>query len=167
MFIARIASAVFCAGLAAAALAEDKPAGSVVVDKNGNIKIDGSGGGVDLKLGDAADDVDTAVKDVAGEVTVAKKGTLEINGSSKKLNAKCEPKTTVKINGSSHVITLTGECGRIELSGAGHTITAEAVGFIEVSGANNTVVYKSGLNKDAKPKIKVSGVGNKVSKLEP
>lgn len=152
--------------IASSAVAEDKPAGSVVVDKNGNIKIDGSGGGVDLNLGDAADDVDIAVKDAAGDVTVAKKGTLEINGSSKKLTAKCEPKTTVKINGSAHVITLTGECARIELSGSSNTVTAEAVGFIEVSGANNSIVYKSGLKKDVKPKIKTSGVGNKVSKLE-
>lgn len=139
---------------------------SVKVGKDGSVKVragdtavDARGGGAHVQAGDTEVD---AQGGETGTVVDSGDGTLEISGSGSKETHRCGPNTEVDISGASNVVTLTGECKRVSVSGSSNEVKVEAVGSIDVTGTSNNVTWKRGLGK-AKPKVSRTGIGNKVS----
>jgi hypothetical protein len=70
----------------------------------------------------------------------------------------------LEVTGSGHVISTTGECSYVEVSGAQNTVEAAIVpkGVLEVSGTTNTVRWKS----SGKIKQDISGSDHKVTRAK-
>jgi hypothetical protein len=56
-------------------------------------------------------------------------------------------------------VVLTGPCARVVVSGVKNTVTLERTGFIDISGMNNRIVFRSGT-----PEINQSGIDNTVER---
>ena len=65
---------------------------------------------------------------------------------------------------SGHVITVTGECSNVEVSGAGNTVEAAIApkGLLDVSGATHRINWKS----SGEIKQSISGTGHKIMRLK-
>ena len=131
---------------------------SIGTDSNGNIKLEGAGGDLDINIGDAASQVDA-------DVTTTTKSSIKIEGNGKKATLACDPNKEIIIEGNQHTITLTGDCKKVHVSGNGHTVTMVNVGALLVEGTNHHVSYKAGIGGKA-PKIKTEGLNNAVKKIE-
>ena len=70
----------------------------------------------------------------------------------------------LEVTGSGHVISTTGECSLVEVSGADNTVEVAIVpkGVLEVSGASNTVRWKS----SGKIKQDISGSDHKITRVK-
>jgi hypothetical protein len=64
----------------------------------------------------------------------------------------------VEVSGTSHDLTLLGECPHVEVNGVGNTVRVELARHIEVSGINNKVIWSQGIS--GRPQIEQSGVNN-------
>jgi len=51
------------------------------------------------------------------------------------------------------------------VAGSGHTVLAEGVKTIKVEGTNNTVKYKKATSSDGRLNSSISGVDNKIEKV--
>ncbi len=70
----------------------------------------------------------------------------------------------LEVLGSGHVITTTGQCSYVEVSGADNTVDVAIApkGTLEVSGSNHTVRWKA----TAETKQDVSGVDHKITRVK-
>jgi hypothetical protein len=106
---------------------------------------------------------------------------LRISGNSVTRTLSCDEGTPrIEINGSSHQLTIRGDCKEIEVNGSSHdlqveraaklivtgsshAVRVEQAGQITVSGIHNQVRYQKGLGKEKKPRTQVSGLQNAVA----
>lgn len=86
---------------------------------------------------------------------------IEVSGTGHQRSFPCNGRKVV-VEGSNHVITLTGECASLEVSGAHNSVTVNLApqSTLDVSGASHTVVWSS----KGEPKQDVSGAGHKISR---
>lgn len=68
----------------------------------------------------------------------------------------------VDVTGAGVTLTLTGECGTVNVIGATNTITVEAVEAVEATGAGNTVRWGRAVGGDT-PRVESTGFGNDVA----
>jgi hypothetical protein len=70
----------------------------------------------------------------------------------------------LEVTGSAHVISTTGECSNVEVSGAENTVEVAIApkGVLEVSGSSNTVRW----NSSGKIKQDISGSDHKISRVK-
>lgn len=70
----------------------------------------------------------------------------------------------LEIMGSEHVISTTGECSYVDISGAENTVdvTIAPKGVLEVAGSNHTVRWKS----SSEPKQDISGADHRVTRVK-
>lgn len=68
------------------------------------------------------------------------------------------------ISGVKNVITINGNLTRLEVSGSGNTVYTDKISRISVEGTDNKIFYSNSPNKNGKPSISSTGVGNSVRK---
>ncbi|HTL36573.1 MAG TPA: DUF3060 domain-containing protein [Kofleriaceae bacterium] len=72
----------------------------------------------------------------------------------------------VAISGNGNSLTITGQCGLVEVAGSGNKISIETVGTIKVNGNNNDVRYSGAPEGKTKPAIKNKGKANTIRKTK-
>jgi len=70
---------------------------------------------------------------------------------------------TAKIIGATNTVTVTGQCARLEIEGAGNRVDVELApkGTITIVGASNVVVWST--PDGSKARTNIQGAGNRVS----
>ena len=93
-------------------------------------------------------------------LTDAKK--IVVNGNGHKRSFPCNGRTLL-VEGSDHVISTTGVCSSVEVSGANNSVTAEVApkGKLIVAGTEHKVTWKS----TGEPDQDLSGIHNQVKKV--
>ncbi|WP_294303440.1 DUF3060 domain-containing protein [uncultured Chryseobacterium sp.] len=71
---------------------------------------------------------------------------------------------TAVISGVKNVITITGYVVRLEVSGSGNTVYTDKISRISVEGTDNKIFYSTSPNKNGKPAVSSTGVGNSIRK---
>ncbi len=71
---------------------------------------------------------------------------------------------TAVISGVKNVITITGYVARLEVSGSGNTVYTDKISRISVEGTDNKIFYSTSPNKNGKPAVSSTGVGNSIRK---
>lgn len=86
-----------------------------------------------------------------------------VNGNAHKKDFPCNGRTLV-VEGSDHVITTTGVCAGVAVTGASNTVTAEVApkGQLLVAGTLHKVKWKS----TGEPEQDLSGIDNKVERVK-
>lgn len=98
----------------------------------------------------------------AGLVAAAPAGNpIEISGVGHQRSIACDGRDVV-VDGVDHVLTFTGTCASLTLSGSGSKVTIDLKpgAAVEVNGTDQTVRWRS----SKPPKVSVSGVDNDVGK---
>ena len=75
-------------------------------------------------------------------------------------------KENIKIEGTNNKITLNGDCESIKIEGVDNIVVVNGVKTVTIEGTGNKVSYKKATGSDAKVKTSVSGVNNKITKIE-
>jgi hypothetical protein len=57
-------------------------------------------------------------------------------------------------------VTLTGECGEVEVHGTGNNVAIDAAATLDVHGTGNNVTWRRGAGGAPEPKVKLKGMGN-------
>jgi hypothetical protein len=67
------------------------------------------------------------------------------------------------ITGASNIMTITGQCARLEIEGAGNKVHVSLAsrGIIQITGASNQVVWTT--PDGSKARVNVTGAGNRIS----
>lgn len=91
-------------------------------------------------------------------------GKWVVTGQGRTESHTCAANEDVEVSGQGHVLTLSGPCRRVTVSGQGVEVTTDVAGSIQVSGMGNQVHWKAALTGQ-KPKVTVSGLDNGVSQL--
>jgi len=63
---------------------------------------------------------------------------------------------TLQLSGRQNTITVTGECRKVDITGAGNIVSIDAVAAIEVTGIGNTVTWRRAIGR-ATPRVSVTG----------
>lgn len=86
---------------------------------------------------------------------------IEISGVEHQRSIDCEGRDVV-VDGVDHVLTFTGGCASLTLSGSGSKITIDLKpgATVEVNGTDQTVLWRS----PRPPRVSISGVDNHVGK---
>lgn len=86
-----------------------------------------------------------------------------VNGNAHKKDFPCNGRTLV-VEGSDHVITTTGVCAGLAVTGANNAVTAEVApkGKLLVAGTLHKVKWKS----TGEPEQDLSGIDNKVERMK-
>jgi hypothetical protein len=103
-----------------------------------------------------------AKQDEAGSLELTDK-IISVGGSGYHRSFPCNGRK-LEVAGTGHVITTTGECSHVDVSGAGNTVAVAVApkGSLEVSGANQTIQWKS----SGEIKQDISGTGHKITRLK-
>lgn len=88
---------------------------------------------------------------------------IVVNGNAHKRDFPCNGRTLI-VEGSDHVITTTGICAGVAVTGANNTVTAEVApkGQLLVAGTLHKVKWKS----TGEPEQDMSGIDNKVERMK-
>ncbi|MFB9245059.1 DUF3060 domain-containing protein [Massilia antarctica] len=102
-----------------------------------------------------------AEEDSVGAVASGK-DKIQISGNGHQGSFPCEGRRAV-IEGTDNVITFTGVCSALEVSGSGNSVTIQLApkAPLTVEGVDNSVRWQS----TAEPKKSISGVNNRVVKM--
>ncbi|MDR6627623.1 DUF3060 domain-containing protein [Caulobacter segnis] len=86
---------------------------------------------------------------------------IEISGVGHKRSIACEGRD-VTVDGVDHVLTFTGACASLTLSGSGSKVVIDLKpgAMVEVNGTDQTVQWRS----SRPPRVNISGVDNNVGK---
>ncbi|MFO0723827.1 MAG: DUF3060 domain-containing protein [Myxococcota bacterium] len=154
-----VAGALLLAGFPAQAEDPPKPEGQKVVSKAGSVAR------VTAAAPTEADDDDGP--DVGEGAAVVKRGNkIQISGTEKVIAQKCTAGVEVYVSGNHNLVTISGECKLVNVSGLENNVRLEAAQQIVLSGKDNAVSYKRGI-KTADPEIITAGIGNKATKVKP
>lgn len=105
--------------------------------------------------------VAVADEDSVGAVASGK-DKVQVSGNGHRRSFPCDGRRAV-IEGTDNVITFSGVCSALEVSGSGNSVTIQLApkAPLTVEGVNNSVRWKS----TAEPKKNISGVNNRVVKV--
>ncbi|SHH09542.1 DUF3060 domain-containing protein [Massilia sp. CF038] len=100
--------------------------------------------------------------DAVGEVEMTDK-VISISGSGHQRTVACDGRK-LELAGTDNVITATGVCSAVEILGVKNTVSVEVKpkGKLEVTGADHTVTWKS----EGKITQSVAGVGHKITRVK-
>jgi hypothetical protein len=90
--------------------------------------------------------------------------TVEIAGNGTKKTLSCGPDDVIRIGGNGNRLTVTGNCGALEIAGNKNKVDIESVASVDVPGNDNEVTWRKGPGgkADEQPKTSVLGSRNKV-----
>jgi hypothetical protein len=126
------------------------------------------GGSILVCLLVSSSDGQSAEKEIKGMLRDAlggSKETVAINDSNQKLHLRLDGKRCV-VNGGSNVIRINGQCTELLVNGTGNRIRVERVGGVRVLGANNTIIYESGVSAAKPDDVRILGAGSSVAQSE-
>lgn len=89
-------------------------------------------------------------------------GLFEITGNGGSQSHACSAGEAVKLNGSNHTVTLTGDCGALTVIGDNNKITVDGLTGATVTGSSNDITYARNLSGKKKLPATLVGIGNKV-----
>jgi hypothetical protein len=98
---------------------------------------------------------------IAGVSTAEAQKKLSVSGQ--KRSIACGSGETVQIVGQRNTLTVTGDCRKVDVSGANNIISIEAVGSIEVTGTDNDITWQRAIGGNA-PRVSTTGAGNKINR---
>lgn len=131
-----------------------------------HVKV-GADGGVQVNMPGTGLRVNGA--GVSADVNSAQplEGGMTFDGVEQSWTVKCDGTKvqSVVVNGTENKAAITGSCKSITVNGVDNKVTAEYVGNITLTGTDNSVTYKMGLDGKA-PKVVSSGVDNKAIKIK-
>lgn len=109
----------------------------------------------------AASGAAVADDDSVGSVS-AGKDKIEVSGNGHQRTFPCDGRRVI-IEGTDNVITLTGVCAALELSGTGNSVTIQLLpkAPLSVEGVDNSVRWQS----SAEPRKSISGVNNRIVRM--
>lgn len=98
---------------------------------------------------------------VAGLAAGSPKGPIEISGVEHQRSIECDGRD-VAVNGVDHVLTFTGACASLSVSGSGNKIVIDLKpgAVVDVNGTDQSVRWRS----PKPPKVSITGIDNSVSK---
>ena len=113
-------------------------------------------------LAAAAGSATAAGGDAVGPIETDSK-VISVGGSGHQRTFPCNGRKVI-VDGTDHVITLTGVCSGLELSGGDNTvsITLAPNGLLEVSGTGHKVKWAS----SGEPRQAIYGVDNKINRVK-
>ena len=88
----------------------------------------------------------------------------QLTGSAQTLKHECEVGERVELVGDTNIVTVTGECLGLSISGNGNQVTIEVVDEIRIEGENNDVRWTRGFTVD-RPNMLETGGRNSVAEL--
>lgn len=117
----------------------------------------GLGLGLALAVATGANAQDAGI----GEISV-QKDTIEVTGYGHQRTFPCNGRK-VLISGTKHVLTFTGVCASVEITGAENKVTAQVApaGTLSVSGSKQQVNWQS----TGEPNQKIAGAEHKIVKV--
>lgn len=139
-------------------------AGGTAVDvKSGtrNVQVK-TGGGATTITGSNGKSV--TIGGAQGPAPTTADGKWVVTGQGRTEAHACAANEDVEVSGQGHVLTLSGPCRTIQVSGQGIEVTTDVAGSIKVSGLGNKVLWKAALT-GKKPKVSVSGMDNSAAQL--
>jgi hypothetical protein len=74
----------------------------------------------------------------------------------------CGDGDEIAIRGHANAVTVSGECGRLEVVGSDNRIVIEGVAAIRITGDNNDVAYQRVTGGGKKPATRIKGAANTV-----
>ncbi|MEW6435470.1 MAG: DUF3060 domain-containing protein [Myxococcota bacterium] len=142
-----------------------------VTTGGGAVNVKSGNKGVEVKTGGGATTVtgsngkSVTIQGAQGPAPTAADGKWVVTGQGRTEAHVCAANEDVDISGQGHVLTLTGPCRTVTVSGQGIEVTTDVAGSIVVSGVGNKVLWKAALT-GKKPKLRVSGIGNSAAQLQ-
>jgi hypothetical protein len=88
----------------------------------------------------------------------------QLTGSNQTLSHECEVGERVELVGDTNIVTITGQCVGISVSGNGNQVTIDTVDEIRIQGENNDVRWSRGFTVD-RPNTLETGGRNSVQQL--
>ncbi|MCA9491082.1 MAG: DUF3060 domain-containing protein [Myxococcales bacterium] len=88
---------------------------------------------------------------------------LVVRGTGSRKTLTCEAGQPVRIEGSTHHITLQGDCGKLHVEGSNIEVTADGVSAIHVEGSMNTIHWQRNLSGQASLPVSREGTMLKVT----
>ena len=88
---------------------------------------------------------------------------ISVSGQGHRRSFPCNGRK-LEVMGSGHVISTTGECTYVEVTGADNTVDVAIApkGTLEVAGSNHTVRWKAA----SEPKQDISGADHKITRVK-
>ncbi|MCA9567484.1 MAG: DUF3060 domain-containing protein [Myxococcales bacterium] len=87
---------------------------------------------------------------------------LVITGAGGAKNASCSPGQAVSVSGSNLAVTLTGDCGKLEVDGSSNAVAVDGVASVHVTGTSNKVTWARNLSGQSRLPTSTEGVMNEV-----
>lgn len=88
--------------------------------------------------------------------------TWTLSGNESSYSYFCKGDDWIVLEGKDNALTITGECGVLQVNGSNNRITIEAVATIKITGNNNDVRYERSAKGKTKPAFKIKGSANSV-----
>lgn len=151
--------------------ADEAPKQVDVKTGGGAVNVKSGSKGVEVKTGGGATTVTgsngktVTIQGAQGPAPTATDGKWVVTGQGRTEAHVCAANEDVEISGQGHVLTLTGPCRNVMVSGQSIQVTTDVAGSIMVSGMSNKVLWKAALT-GKKPKLQVSGMGNSAAQLK-
>jgi hypothetical protein len=103
-----------------------------------------------------------AADDAVGEVEINDK-LISISGSGHQRTLACDGRK-LEVVGTDHVVTATGVCSSVEITGVGNTVNVavQPKGRLDIVGTDHKVNWKS----EGKISQSVSGIGHKITRVK-
>lgn len=151
--------------------ADEAPKQVDVNTGGGAVNVKSGSKGVQVKTGGGATTISgsngksVTIEGAQGPAPTTTDGKWVVTGQGRTEAHVCAANEDVEISGQGHVLTLTGPCRNVMVSGQGIEVTTDVAGSIVVSGMSNKVLWKAALT-GKKPKLQVSGMGNSAAQLK-
>ncbi len=103
-----------------------------------------------------------AADDAVGEVEINDK-LISFSGSGHQRTIACDGRK-LEVVGTDHVVTATGVCAAVEITGVGNNVTVAVApkGRLDIVGTDHTVRWKS----DGKISQSVTGTGHRITRVK-
>lgn len=101
---------------------------------------------------------------VRADAEAARAAGAQLAGSDQTLDHVCDIGERVELVGDRNIVTITGECVGLAITGSGNQVGIEVVDEIRIEGARNDVRWQRGLTVD-RPNMLETGGSNSVQRL--
>jgi hypothetical protein len=101
---------------------------------------------------------------VRADAEAARAAGAQLTGSDQTLDHVCDIGERVELVGDRNIVTITGECVGLSITGSGNQVGIEVVDEIRIEGQDNDVRWQRGLTVD-RPNMLETGGRNSVQRL--
>jgi hypothetical protein len=95
---------------------------------------------------------------------VASAFAFPVNGNNGAVQHACTAGEKVDVNGNGNTVTLTGDCGRVNVIGNTNTVSIDGLSKLVATGSNNSITWARNLSSKNKLPVSNLGIGNTITK---